>query len=130
MEAFELELLRGKNFAHVETLAPDGSPRASIVWIDTDGTHVIFNTAVGRIKDLDLQRDPRVSVTIHDQGDGYRWVGFRGRVVERLTGPEAEGHIDMLNRKYHDGEPWHPMEGQVRVMFKIKPARVVRFGDD
>jgi PPOX class probable F420-dependent enzyme len=130
LEEFELGLLRGKNFAHVETLAPDGSPRASIVWADTDGVHVIFNTAVGRIKDRDLRHDPRVSVTVHDQQDGYRWAGFRGRVAERITGPEAEEHIDRLNRKYQDGEPWEYIEGQVRVMYKVAPERVTRFGDD
>ena len=130
LEEFELGLLRGKNFAHVVTLAPDGSPRASLVWIDTDGTHVIFNTAIGRIKDRDLQRDPRLSITVHDQQDGYRWVGFRGRVNQRVTGTEAERHIDSMNRKYQDGEPWDYIDGQERVLYKLAPDRVIRFGDD
>ncbi|HEX9831272.1 MAG TPA: pyridoxamine 5'-phosphate oxidase family protein, partial [Thermodesulfobacteriota bacterium] len=53
-------LTEGKNFGTVATLMPDGSPHATVTWIDTDGKHVIFNTAEGRIKIKNLRRDPRV----------------------------------------------------------------------
>ena len=42
-------ITEGKNFAAVATLMPDGLPQISMVWIDSDGELVIFNTAEGRV---------------------------------------------------------------------------------
>src|SRR3954468_5967448 len=47
----QADLFRGKNWATVVTLRTDGSPHATPVWIDTDGEHVLFNTAVGRAQE-------------------------------------------------------------------------------
>jgi PPOX class probable F420-dependent enzyme len=127
---FDLELLRGTNFAHVATIRPDGAPQTTVVWIDADDTHVLLNTAEGRIKDRHLRADPRCSVSVHDQHDGYRFVAIRGTVEDRITGDEADRHIDLLNRKYHAGVPWKPVEGQVRVLYRIRPDRILRYNDD
>src|SRR2546430_17196666 len=100
---FDLKLLRSKNFAHFATIAGDGAPHVTVTWVDTDGTHVLINSATGRAKDRHILADPRVNVSVHDQSDGYRYVSIRGVVEDRLTGEEAERGIDHLNRKYHDG---------------------------
>jgi len=123
---FDLELLRARNFAHVGTIRRDGSPHVTVMWVDADDSHVLVNTAVGRAKDRHVRRDPRVSVTVHQEGDGYRWVGIDGTIVEMVTGEEADRHIDFLNRKYHDGKPWSYVSGQQRVMYRIRPDRVIR----
>ena len=74
----QARLLQGPNFATVATLNPDGSAQLSIVWIDWDGERVLFNTAAGRAKPRNLERDPRVSVLVIDREDGYRWLAVRG----------------------------------------------------
>lgn len=124
---FDLGLLQGTNFAHLVTLRADGSPHATVTWIDADpkSGHVLVNSAAGRVKDRNLRRDPRVSVSVHDQEDPLRFVSILGTVVERLTGAEPDGHIDFLSRKY-DGEPWRPVDGQVRVLYRIRPDRIIR----
>jgi PPOX class probable F420-dependent enzyme len=127
---FDLDLLRSKNFAHLATIAGDGAPHVTVTWVDTDGTHVVINSAAGRVKDRHILADPRVNVSVHDQRDGYRFVSIRGVVAERVTGDEAEKGIDFLNRKYHDDEPWMYKEGQVRVLYRIRPERILRYNDD
>ena len=123
----DLALLKGQNFAHVVTLNQDGSPHVAPVWIDADDQgHVIVNSAVGRKKDRNIRRDPRVSVSIHAQGDPYTWTAISGTVVSIETGEEAEAHIDFLNQKYHDGERWEYVTGSVRVIYRIGPDRIVR----
>jgi PPOX class probable F420-dependent enzyme len=123
----DLELLRGKSFAHLAVNRPDGPPHVTVTWIDaSDDGHVLVNTASGRVKDRYLERDPRVSVTVHEEGNGYRWLRVEGRVVERVLGPEADRHIDALNRRYHDGEPWVLVPGQQRVIYRIRPERIYR----
>ena len=124
---FDRELLTGLNFAHVATVARDGAPHVTVVWIDADDTHVLLNTAEGRAKDRQLRADPRVNVSVHDQMSGYRYVSIRGVVDERIVGERALEHIDFLNRKYHDGTPWTPVDGQVRVLYRIGPEHVIRY---
>jgi PPOX class probable F420-dependent enzyme len=122
----DVELLTGKNFAHFAAIRPDGTPHVSVVWIDAANGSVLVNTAVGRVKDRYVRSDPRVSVSLHDQHDPYRWLRIDGIVEELVTGPEAEAHIDALNRRYHDGEPWTSTPGQERVIYRIRPRRILR----
>jgi len=111
-----------RSFAFLATIMPDGSPQLTVTWVDTDGTHILINTAEGRIKDRNLQARPRVAVCIPDPKDPYRYIQIRGRVVAR-THKGADEHIDLLNRRYL-GVPWTPKPGQVRVIYKILPERV------
>jgi len=53
-----LTLLRRPLMAHVATVMPDGTPQSTPVWIDTDGTDVLFNTAKGRVKHRNLLQNP------------------------------------------------------------------------
>jgi PPOX class probable F420-dependent enzyme len=125
----DLVILKGPNFAHFVTLDPDGTPQSTPLWIDADDEgNVLVNTAVGRRKDGNVKRDPRVAISVHKQDDPYTWVSVQGRVIEMREGPQAEEHIDFLNRKYHDGERWTYVEGQRRVLYVIRPDRVTRSG--
>jgi PPOX class probable F420-dependent enzyme len=121
----DLELLRGKNFAHVAVIRPDGSPHVTVTWIDGSWDHVLVNTAAGRVKDRYVRADPRVSVTVHDQADPYRWHRYDGVVERFVTGEEAEQHIDALSRRYNE-KPWMYKDGQVRVQYQIRPTRILR----
>jgi PPOX class probable F420-dependent enzyme len=120
----QAELFRGKNWATVTTLRNDGSPHSTPVWIDTDGEHVIFNTAVGRAKERHLRRDPRVSVTVlpaDNQQAGYVSVTGTAEIVEE----GAFEHIDKLAQKYLGKEKYpYLQEGEQRVIVRITPEKV------
>ena len=60
------DLLTGVASAHVATLMKDGSPQVTPVWIDVEGDIVVFNTAEGRLKTRNLDRDGRVALSIQD----------------------------------------------------------------
>lgn len=126
LTADDLALLRGHNYAQLVTLNADGSPHVTVMWIDADAGHVLINTAQGRVKDRNLRRDPRAAVTVVDGDDWFRWISITGTVVGRVTGPEAEQHADALAHRY-DGKPWTYIEGQVRVLYRIRPDRIVRY---
>src|SRR5205823_6327515 len=98
------------------------------VWIDTDGTHVIFNTAEGRRKTRNLQRDAHVAISVTDQQNPYTWVAIRGRVVE-MTHDGADDHIDKMANKYL-GQDRYPYRrtGEQRVIVKILPEHVTGQG--
>ena len=86
-------------FAMLATLMPDGRPQVTPVWVDTDGNTILVNTAKGRQKHKNVQRDPRVGVTLWDPDNPYRYVEIRGRVVE-VTERGADQHIDKMAKKY------------------------------
>jgi PPOX class probable F420-dependent enzyme len=103
---------------------PDGHPQTQVMWIDADGNHLLINTEVHRQKFKNVQRDPRVTITIWDKEDPYSFVEVRGEVVEQAKGPEARGHIDELSRKYH-GRPYTTPIRSERVVLRIAPLRQV-----
>lgn len=120
----QLEFLDGTGYGVVTTLRADGSPLSTMVWVERDGDTVGFNTAYGRAKPANLERDARVSVLVTSP-DFYHWVAVGGRA--ELTTEGAEEQIDRLSRKY-DGKPWSYVEGQRRVRVRVVPERVTAYG--
>ena len=124
------KLLESPNFAHLATVMPDGSPQVTPVWVDYDGEHVLVNTAEGRQKPRNLRRDPRVALSVVDQGNAYAWVAIRGRVVE-LTHENADEHIDRLSKKYLGRDSYPARKaGEQRVIVKIEPEHVASMGTE
>ena len=117
------DLLTKKAFANLGTLNPDGSPQVTPVWVDYDGKHVRINSARGRQKDKNIARDPRVSLSIQDPDNPYRYVEIRGKVVE-ATEKGADDHINKLAKKYL-GKDEYPYRkpGEQRVLYKIEPYK-------
>jgi PPOX class probable F420-dependent enzyme len=117
-----LELARGRNFAALTTLLPGGHPQTQVMWVDADERHLLINTEVHRQKFRNVERDPRVTVTIWDMEDPYRFVEVRGEVVEKVKGQEARDHIDELSHKYR-GKPYQTQIQSERVVLRIAPSR-------
>jgi PPOX class probable F420-dependent enzyme len=123
-----LDLFKVPAFAHLATLMEDGSPQSTPVWVEFDGKHVSFNSALGRVKDKNVRRNPRVALSISDPANPYRYVEVRGRVVE-ITQTGADEQIDRLSQKYL-GKPKYPFgkPGEVRVSYKIAPENFSAMG--
>lgn len=107
----------------VTDLRPDGSPHCTVVWVDVDDEGVSFNTAWPRAKPRHLSNDPRVSLTVVDPGDPYRWITVDGTAT--LVDEGANEQIDRLARKYteHERYPWHSPD-EARVSVRIAPTRI------
>src|SRR4051812_11800497 len=122
------DLLQKPAFANLATLNPDGSPQVTPVWFEYDGGNIIINTARGRVKDRNLQREPRVALTIVDPENPYRYLGIQGRVMD-MTENGADAGIDKLAKKYlgKDTYPWKAAN-EVRVMVRIAPEKVHAIG--
>jgi hypothetical protein len=117
-----MDLFQKKAFGSLSTLMPDGSPQTNPVWVDYDNGELWVNTAVGRLKDRNMKRDPRVSVALIDPDNPYRFLEIRGKVRE-VTQEGATQHIDKMANKYPFAQP-----GEERVLFKIKPEHVHTMG--
>lgn len=111
-------------YAVATDLMRDGSPHSTVVWVDHDDRHLLFNTARGRLKTRNMERDPRVCVIVYDPANAFeRTLVVRGRV--QLTDEGADEHIDRLARKYlgQDRYPWRRPE-ETRVTVRVIAEKI------
>jgi PPOX class probable F420-dependent enzyme len=115
------ELLKAKNFCHVSTLRSDGSVHTAPVWVDVQDGLPVLNTAEGRAWPKNLERDPRVTLTIQNLENPYEYLEIRGKVAER-THEGADEHIDAMAKKYM-GVDEYPLRqpGEQRVIIRVEP---------
>lgn len=127
MTADVRRLVERPNYAHIATLMPDGAPHSVPVWIDLEGDNLAFLTGPGSRKARNLERDPRVAISIIDVDQPHASALIRGQVVERIEGDRAWEIIDRISQKYI-GQPYPLRTG--RIIFLIKPdhAQAVTFG--
>ena len=110
-------LAQGKNFAVVSTVMKSGHPQTQMMWVDSDGEHIIFNTEIHRAKFKNLERDPKVTVMVVEDGNPWNYSEVRGHVVETIRGPEARAHIDSLGQEVPGGgrlSQSHPVRARHR----------------
>ena len=126
IEGRAAELLQAKNFCHVATLRSDGSVHGVPVWVDVQEGRPVLNSAEGRAWVRNIERDPRVTLTVANMENPYEYLEVRGRVAER-THEGADEHIDAMAKKYlgQDSYPYR-QPGERRVIIRVEPevARV------
>lgn len=122
------DLIARPVLASLATLNPDGSPQITPLWVDRDGDDVVFNTARGRKKARNLERDARVAATVIDPDDPYNVVAFTGTVTDVST-DGADAHIDALAKKYL-GVDTYPMrkEDEVRLRITVRTDHIAMQG--
>jgi PPOX class probable F420-dependent enzyme len=118
-------LLDGKNYAILATINPDGSPQTSVLWVGRDGNDLLFSTVAGRVKHRNMERDPRVSVTVLDSADPENYVELRGQVS--MT-PDVGRALDTrLSWKYDGRDPGEDRPGAVRVVVRMVVEKVTGY---
>ncbi len=126
LEGRSRELLEAPNFCNVATILKDGTPHVVPTWVDVQGDRVLLNSAEGRLWPKNLRRDPRVSISVVDRENPYRWVTVDGRA--ELTHDGAVAHIDKLAKKYTDRDEYGVPDGEQRILVRVTPERVVSRG--
>jgi PPOX class probable F420-dependent enzyme len=128
-----VKFFRGKNFGFLGTVNKDGSPQVTPTWIDIiekeeneDGSEeiILINTAMDRLKQKNVSRDPRVSISMVDEDNPYSMVTIKGRVVEQTT-EGADEHIDKLAKRYLNADRYPAHSPSVkRIILKVKPEKI------
>ncbi|BCL15315.1 PPOX class F420-dependent oxidoreductase [Micromonospora sagamiensis] len=122
LTADDIALLNEPQLAHVATIEADGTPHVTPVWVDTDGEHVVFNTAKGRVKHRNMERNPVVAISVSDRTNDYRTLWIKGTV--ELTTEGADEHIDKMAKKYLDKDTYpFRKPGEERVIVKVTPTQ-------
>ena len=128
------DLLDGPVVVSLSTVMADGQPQSSPVWCSFDGSHILVNTARGRQKDKNLTKRPMATILAVDPENPYRYLEIRGK-VDGVTEEGALDHINQLAQIYVGASeyfggvaPLEMKDQQTRVIYKIKPTRVVPYG--
>lgn len=123
-----LPLLETTALAHIATLGPNGDPQSTPVWFGWDGTYLKFSLTKRRQKYHNLQRDPRIALSLVDPANAYRYLEIRGKVDHIEDDPDL-AFINSMAKKYlgKDRYPWH-RPGDERVVVFVAPERTTQMG--
>lgn len=79
-------------------------------------------------KARNLERDPRVAVTVSSPANPSRYFAVRGQVSSATTDGAAE-HIEALAQRYLGGPyPWSGGRAQSRLLLTIRPEKIHAMG--
>lgn len=121
--------LEKPNFAVLATQSQSGRIQATPVWfLHADG-QILINTSAGRAKLRNMETNPRVTLTIVDRENPYRYVQIQGKVI-KFDKDNGAKDIDRLSQRYH-GRPYQypPTDNpKNRVTIRIAPERVNAMG--
>ncbi|MFO0689112.1 MAG: TIGR03618 family F420-dependent PPOX class oxidoreductase [Myxococcota bacterium] len=110
-------------FAHLATLEADGSPKVEPVWLGREGDRLLVATDRKSRKSINLERDPRVAISLVARANPYEQLLIRGRVVEARDDADLAG-LDALSQTYL-GQPFPRRKWSSRVLYVIE-ATVAR----
>ena len=112
-------LIDAPNFACLATLMEDGWPKAEPVWIAREGERLIIATDRKSIKSINIDRDPRVALSVTDYADPYEQALIRGRVVVAREDNDLV-ILDAMALKYL-GTPFPRRRWSSRVAYFVEP---------
>ena len=118
-----VDLLTGSTLGHVTVVTPKGALASHIMWIDYEDDRVMTSSRVGSAKGKALRADPRISVSVVDAANPWRWVSVSGRVVEIIPDTDL-AFIDKMARRYTDRD--YMMRDMAREIFPDNPRLAFR----
>jgi hypothetical protein len=128
IDDFKDLLFTKKALAHLAIVRKNNIPHVSPVWFDLseqDLKNMIINinSAKGRVKSNNMVVGSKVSLSIVDPDNLYRYLGLNGEIKELIFGEEAIRHIDNLSLKYRGKDKYEnlkPSEERVKYIIKIE----------
>ena len=95
------QFLAERRFAVMATINEDGTPHQTVMWYELQGDRIMMNTRVGRIKEINLKRDPRLSLCVENK---YDFVTLSGRAELDYDHERSQATIRALAVRYEGEE--------------------------
>lgn len=98
------------------------------VWFCWDGEHVVSSQTKARQKYRNLQRDPRVTFSLVDTENPYRYLEIRGKMVRVEEAPNLD-FINSMAKKYLGLDKYpYQQPGDERVVVFVRPEHTTQMG--
>jgi PPOX class probable F420-dependent enzyme len=116
-----IDLLERPLFGHLGTTRPDGQAQVNPMWFSYDGEFLYFTNTTTRRKFRNVQAEPRVSLSVNDPEQPYRYLEVRG-TVERFE-PDPDGTFFLqLAARYGFKMDGPPGDAADRVVYVVRPT--------
>jgi PPOX class probable F420-dependent enzyme len=125
------EVINSGRLAHLATINPDGSPQVTIVWVRSDGDHLIIGKLAEDKKTANIRRDNRVSLSIEAEGNQYGMTNYL--VVEGTASITEGGAPELLHELAQiyvgPGTKFPPMDNPpAGFIIRITPTKIRGMG--
>ncbi len=124
-------VIESGRLAHFTTIAADGRPHTTIVWVGLEGDEIVIGKLQPDRKVANITRDPRVSLSIEADGAQY---GMQNYLVVEGTARITEGGApqllhDLAQRYVGPGTDFPPMPNPPDgLIIRVTPTRVRGMG--
>jgi len=118
------DLFEKPSIATLCSLLPSGHPQVTPVWAGYDDEYVLVTTRKETQKYRNVTADSRVTVTVIDPDDIYRYVEIRGE-VEKTPEDGALAFSDTQAQRYWGTDEFPFAREAPRALLHIRPRRVV-----
>ena len=68
----------GTRTGKLATVNKDGSPHVVPIWFLLDGENLVFSTGLSSVKYKNMERDPRVCISVDEEKDLYSFANIDG----------------------------------------------------
>lgn len=125
------DVIESGRLAHFTTVAADGRPHTTIVWVGLDGDEIVIGKLRRDQKVKNIERDPRVSLSIEAEGDQY---GMQNHLVVEGTARITDGGApellrDLAQRYIGPGTDFPPMpDPPGGMIIRVTPTKVRGMG--
>ena len=121
-EGFE-DLLTRPLLAHFATVRAGGAPMVNPMWFGWENGCIKMTHTKERQKFLNVQREPRVALSIVDPNDTQRYVEIRGTIESIVDDPGAAYYQQL--RQHYGSTGGAVTDAHVRVVLTIRPTTII-----
>lgn len=119
--------LNETRFAVLATINEDGTAQQTTMWYLLEDEIIVMNTKVGRVKERNLRRDPRISICLEG---GYKYLTISGTAELIDDQAIAQHDIHRLAIRYHgaeaaDRQMERMFSKEQRVTIHLKPEQII-----
>jgi PPOX class probable F420-dependent enzyme len=124
-------VIESGRLAHFTTIAGDGRPHTTVVWVGLDGDEIVIGKLMRDQKVANIERDSRVTLSM--EADGDQW-GMQFHLVVEGTAAIAEGGApallhELAQRYVGPGTTFPPMpDPPDGFVIRVTPTKVRGMG--
>jgi PPOX class probable F420-dependent enzyme len=116
------DLLDMPVLAHVATIGPKGEPQSNPVWFISDGATITISIGPEGQTAKNLERDPRIALSMADPENPIHYLEVRGRVVDVRQVDSSNPDVIEMVRKYTGKDTYDGMPDR-HALYVVEPLR-------
>jgi len=123
----------GTRTGKLATVNKDGSPHVVPIWFLVDGENIVFSTGLGSVKYKNMERDPRVCISVDEEKDLFSFVKIDGTTTFSTDADESIKWATKIAERYMGRENAEAYgkrnSGPDEVVVTVSPSKISAYSD-